>query len=329
MPKRVSVIVPVYNVKEYLCACIDSIIAQTYRELEIILVDDGSTDGSGEICDRYKEADDRIVVLHKVNGGLSSARNAGIKLSTGEYLCFIDSDDQIHPQFVEALLFACEKNSCPVAVCKICTSADWSKTADSEDTFVTVKLSEEVVDAYYGKDHIRIAVAWNKLYRRDIISEIRFPEGKIHEDEYTTVKYLYRAERIAWIDESLYCYTQRENSITSQPFSMKRLDVLGAYPERRKFFEEQGETKYVVREEYCYLSALLDFYFIIKKRLPEERKKTKELLTMYREALRMYDKNRWQMKRRLFYGVCLACPGIYSLIKRKRSGRKKTAIWRF
>ena len=315
MPKKVSVIVPVYNVKEYLRACVDSIIAQTYKDLEIILVDDGSTDGSGDICDLYAELDDRVIVRHKDNGGLSSARNAGIEISSGEYLAFVDSDDQVHPQFIETLYFVCEKKICPVAICKICTAAEWNAIASREELSVNVKTSKEVINAFYGKDHIRITVAWNKLYRRDIIGEIRFPEGKIHEDEYTTVKYLYRAGQIAWIDEGLYCYTQRENSITNQEFSMKRLDVLGAYPERRQFFSEQGDVKFVVREEYCYLSALLDFYSVIKKRLPAEKEKAKELIVMYQEAYHAYDKSRWQMKRRLFYAVCYACPGIYSRIK--------------
>lgn len=314
--KLVSVIVPVYNVKDYLRPCVDSIIGQTYQELEILLVDDGSTDGCGDLCDEYQQKDSRIQVIHKPHGEVSSARNAGLEICKGEYVSFVDSDDVLHPQFIECLYKACEAEQCAMAICRFRTDTNWDRPL-IEGAHTERKKAAEFVEHYYDRDHNQIIVVWNKLYRREVIGDIRFPEGKIHEDEYTTVKYVYRAQSIVFVDEVLYCYTKRPGSIVHQEFNLKRLDMLGAYLERREFYHENGETQWEIREEYFYLSALLDYYSKLKKYLPEEKEKQKELLELYREAYRNYEKSRWNGKRRLLYGVCRMCPEIYTKIKGK------------
>jgi len=314
----ISVIVPVYNVKDYLDECVRSLLAQSYRELEIILVDDGSTDGSGEMCDGYAASDSRVKVIHKENGGLSSARNAGIDVATGEYLSFVDSDDFIHPEFIGTLYQTCVANDCKTALCGICSE----ETADAtlpESVPVRVISSRELLDAFYGKHHNTITVAWNKLYHRSVLGEVRYPDGFVYEDEATTYAYLYQAGRIAWVELPLYHYRNRTGSITKRAFSLKRLDVLEAYRRRRAFYLVHGEAAYASREEYCYLSELLMFYDRIGKYLPEEKEKRKELLREYKKCHSEYDKRSWGWKRRVFYRISRVLPGLYGKIK--KSGR--------
>ncbi|MBR1470750.1 MAG: glycosyltransferase [Lachnospiraceae bacterium] len=312
---KVSVIVPVYNVKDYLEACINSICCQTYQNIEVILIDDGSTDGCGNICDRYAEQYENIQVIHKKNGGLAAARNSGLEVSTGEYVAFIDSDDQIHPRFVEEMLRLCEDNDCGMAICSYRSDAKWDENAVEKNKAEVLDYTE-LLDRFYTDDHIRITVAWNKLYRRSIIGDLRYVEGVDHEDEYTTAKFIYRAKRIAQTDAQLYCYTLRDGSIMQRPFSLKRLDGLGAYLERRKFFIEHGEDKYAIREEYCYMSAILNYHAKLKKFLPEEKAKQRELIKEYRQSWRRFDRKCWGWKRRVFYLLGYCWPSIYIKMKK-------------
>lgn len=325
----VSVIIPVYNVRDYIRECVDNVLAQTYTELEILLVDDGSTDDSGKICDEYAAMDDRVRVIHRKNGGLSAARNSGIKECHGEYVSFIDSDDAVSPMFIESLYDMCERSGCRIAIAGIKVAGGRDGTTMEElllasghpDRSSAVEYREytahQLLDRFYDNDrHHTITVAWNKLYKREVISDIRYPEGFVYEDEATTYAFLYNAERIAWTDEKLYFYRNRPGSITKDSFSLKRLDVLEAYRRRRQFYIDHGEKEYAVREEYCQLSAYLDFYHILWKKLPDEKKVRRELLDTYKDLYKKYDKASWSPKRRLLYGSCYLFPAVYGMIKK-------------
>lgn len=243
MEHLVSVIVPIYNVEQYLVRCIESILGQTYQNLEIILVDDGSPDGCGIICDSYAQKDNRIQVIHKANGGLSDARNAGLEVATGEYILLVDSDDWIHRQMVEVLLKAAVQNGCELSICNYQYAYENHEYQDEvfhtdelleKKQLVGKKQAQEIYFEYPDKRNEYI-VAWNKLYHKRLFEKIRYPKGKVHEDEYTTFKLLHEAEGICEIDVPLYYYFVREDSIMST-FKPNRFDIFDGYMEKIKYY---------------------------------------------------------------------------------------------
>ncbi|MBR3769372.1 MAG: glycosyltransferase [Lachnospiraceae bacterium] len=224
MNDLVSIVVPVYNVEDYLDNCIRSIIAQTYSNLEVILVDDGSTDKSGEICDKYANQDNRITVYHKENGGLSSARNYGIERIRGTYVSFIDSDDSVNRNYIAALMEGCGSNDISVCSNRRISETDvidWGEVYLSEKT--ELKPDEAIIRFF--NDNIFVS-AWGKMFPSAFFSDIRFPEGKIYEDYATIYKLYAKAKKIVYSEVQYYYYTIRTSSITGAPFSQRNLDML-------------------------------------------------------------------------------------------------------
>lgn len=254
--KKISVIVPVYKVEEYLERCVSSLCHQTYKNLEIILVDDGSPDNSGKMCDELAKKDARIKVIHKKNGGLSDARNEGIEKSTGEYIAFVDSDDWYDPNMLEILYNLCEKNQAEIAECSYRSIYKDSVLAETTCSgsvmkFTPVQAIESNLDWKYCKP-----VAWNKLYRRNIIGDIRYPVGKLHEDEFTTHLYYLAAKRIMYVDIALVNYERRNlNSITAN-FRPKNLEVCEAFLSKVNIISSKPELQCIAKkicENYCYI----------------------------------------------------------------------------
>ena len=211
----VSVIVPVYNTEKYLDKCIDSICKQTYSFLEIILVDDGSTDQCGVICDKNSMEDNRIIVIHKENGGLSSARNAGLDIATGRYISFVDADDTLNLQFIEVLLKLCQKYDCDIAQCDFLTVTNKSLKLplNPQQLLLFYSGKQALHEMCVGRDDIKYSVAWNKLYRRDLFDEIRYPLGMLHEDEFISYQLIWKAKKMVITNQYLYYYMQRSDSI--------------------------------------------------------------------------------------------------------------------
>lgn len=245
-----SVIVPVYNVEPYLRACVDSILAQTFRDFELILVDDGSTDGCPTICDSYAKLDGRVRVVHKENGGLSSARNAGMHVARGVLLSFIDSDDFIHPQMMEALTSPLLADSCvDVSMC-----AYLRCSVDAECDMGEMSLprpqtmdSVQALEAVYGNSVSNLTfVAWNKVYRRTLFERtgVVYPEGKLYEDGFTTYRLLYGADKAVIVDAQLYFYRVRPGSIVSgkKRVDERRMDELDADIEAWEFFRDKEQS---------------------------------------------------------------------------------------
>lgn len=231
---QISIIVPVYNVEPFLHRCVDSIIAQRFHDFEVILIDDGSQDDSGRICDVYAESDSRIQVIHQRNGGLSAARNAGIdcacKCSKSEWLAFVDSDDWLHPEYLEYLYRAATENHVQISVCDY---LETSTTLFAEGGPYQVESWEW--DKLLMNNNVCAIVAWNKLYAKNLFFGIRYPPGRIHEDEFTTYKLLHRAGTVSYLPLPLYYYFQNENSITGAKFSLRRLDAADALQERIQY----------------------------------------------------------------------------------------------
>lgn len=245
-----SVIVPIYNVAQYLRHCLDSLVAQTYANLELILVDDGSGDGSGEICDRYAAIDARIKVIHKNNGGVSSARNAGLAAATGEWIGWVDSDDWVEPDMFESMLFLALERDVDIAVCsRIEHYSDHRVFWGWEQT--TVLDTEEALRMLV-QDRIMRNYLWDKLFQRELFDGITFPTGKTFEDLMVVYRLIERAEYVACLPEAKYHYRQREDSITRKPTLEKKLALCSAFKKRldglgaeRPQFREQMEKDYV------------------------------------------------------------------------------------
>ena len=233
----ISIIVPIYGVEAYLCRCLDSLTAQTLPDWEAILIDDGSPDASGAICDRYAARDPRFRVIHRENGGLSAARNTGLAAARGEWLLFLDSDDWIHPRALELLLAAATQTGADMAMCDFTAAQGWSDPADLGEPAVSVMSGRDALLSLYRQGGGRFVVAWGKLWKRERLAELRFPEGRIHEDEATTYRLLYPLERFALVEAPLWVYYQGGGeSITRSAYSEKRLDVLTAVEEQIDFY---------------------------------------------------------------------------------------------
>ena len=223
---KVSVIVPIYKVEKYLKKCIDSIIAQTHSNLEIILVDDGSPDNCGKICDEYSKIDSRIIVLHKKNGGLSDARNFGIKKATGDFISFIDSDDFVAKDYVEYLLKITIESKADMGIILP------YKFKEGKEPII--KRRKEKIVIYNSYDALETMLyqkefdnaAWGKIYSRNIIKNIMFPVGKLYEDIGTTYKYILNSKKIVYSNQFKYFYLQRGDSIMGSPFSSREMDYV-------------------------------------------------------------------------------------------------------
>ena len=222
MQPLISVVVPVYKVEAYLDQCVKSILCQSYENLEILLVDDGSPDRCGEICDQYARQDPRVTVVHKENGGLSSARNAGIEKARGEYIAFVDSDDWIEPDAYRDMLSLAEKTGASM----VCAGRyDFSESTGIRETGLCprqqeVLTAEEMLKRLFVWNQCDSA-AWDKLYRRELFEGIRYPEGKHYEDIPTTYLVIEKAGQVAMLPEPIYNYRHREGSITVAPLSEK------------------------------------------------------------------------------------------------------------
>lgn len=267
MESLVSVVVPIYMVEEYLTQCVKSIQEQRYKNIEIILVDDGSSDKSGEMCDEFKIADDRIIVIHKHNGGLSSARNTGLKIAKGEYICFVDSDDVIDKDYIsDAIKIFKQNQNVDIVQCKNLKFYDTELTKLPKSTGKIAVLDNALANELLSQFNKSVTnLAWDKVYKKSLFDDIVYPEGKLHEDEYTTYKLIYKANSIALIDKYNYYYRQRENSIVSSKFNIKRLDALEAYEQKMDFYKRMSESVLYKNTVNTYVNLLIYYYFTIKK----------------------------------------------------------------
>lgn len=288
----ISVIVPVYKVEKYLKRCVDSILAQTYCDFELILVDDGSPDQCGAICENYAQMDNRIVVIHRENGGLSAARNAGIEWvftnSDSEYLTFIDSDDWIHPQYLELLFWSIQEQQVPVSVCGFERSEIFDITAMN---YIMDYRSERMDAETLLVDHMwNFNYAWGKLYSKKYFLEVRYPEGKNFEDIFTTYKVLFTGQEVALIDKALYFYFNNAEGITRSPWTPRELVVFEAMKEQLAFYRKNGYTRALEKEEYLYVNhfayqicRIRENKADLKKNMPYLRQLRKEMMKLVRQ----------------------------------------------
>ena len=244
----ISVIVPVYKVEKYIHRCVNSILAQSFPDFEIILVDDGSPDNCGAICDEYALQDSRIHVIHQENSGLSAARNAGLDWlhsnSDSEWVTFLDSDDWLHTQFLEILYESAHQCNCFVSA-----GNPYITSGHPLPALTTKDIRCMLANDYYCSDNYGgyQATAWGKLYHRSLFLNLRFPVSKLHEDEFTTYQAIYAAERIAVTDAALYAYYQNQTGIMRSTWNPRRLDALEALMEQIRYAQSRQNNRLLSR----------------------------------------------------------------------------------
>ena len=256
MSEVVSVVVPVYNVKVYLDECLSGIVNQSYSNIEIIVVDDGSTDGSGEMCDEWAAKDARIKVIHQINGGLSAARNTGIDASTGRYIFFVDSDDYVETDSVQSLYECAVRNNSDLTIGHgQWVSEDGTPLNREEDGSEERIVSKEEFWCEFCDNHDFI-VAWSKLYKRELFDTVKFPVGKINEDFGIARHVIEQTETIAYTTKKIYNYRIRQGSIVRSPFTEKNLYLIG---------ERLNLLKYILGKDFSAESK----YYVCRRQFPD------------------------------------------------------------
>ena len=273
MDKLISVVLPVYNVERYIVKCINSVLNQTYKNIEVILVDDGSSDRCPQICEKYAKKDNRVKVVHKRNGGLSDARNAGIKIANGEYITFIDSDDYVDEDYVEFLYNNIEKTNADIAIGAHRVLYDSGKIIEKATHENSILEPKQVLARILYDDGIDLS-AWGKLYKISLFDDIKFPKGRLFEDSATTYMLVDKAKKITVNSESKYNYIIRKNSISNAKFSPKKMDLIISTREMCEYVKEKYpdlEKAANRRLMYAYLSTLSQLAKC-KEKYPEEEK---------------------------------------------------------
>ena len=289
---EVSIIVPVYQVENYIRQCIDSILVQTFTDFELILVDDGSKDKSGQICDEYAVLDQRVKVIHKENGGLSDARNCGMDQAVGNYFMFVDSDDYIAPTMLEYLYKALMNKEADIAVCNFLHFFEEDRKRDFSTNIQSEVLSG--AEIFYSRKNERVygiwTVAWNKLYKRETLGNVRFRFGKYHEDEFWANDIYQLDIKIVTIPECLYYYRQRDNSIMGKKSAARNLDIIEALQERiyiylkKPEYADQAYKVLVFSLEYLEESKRLKTNEAEEKKFIQSENRTKDILKQLRKT---------------------------------------------
>ena len=305
--KLISVIIPIYKVENYLNRCVNSVVKQTYKNLEIILVDDGSPDNCPKLCDDWAKKDNRIRVIHKENGGLSDARNAGIDIATGRYICFVDSDDFIHSGYVEILFKNIEKEKADLAICSFEKVYGNAKVEESLDNKVTKVEGDDIFKALLTGNNVDFVVAWSKLYKKELFNNLRFDVGRLHEDEFIVHKILLKCKKVVYTSAKLYYYQQRQDSIMgAEEFTSRNLDAFYAIEQRYNYFKDTKWQQVAIEQ---LLGEIENLYYIAKKRGAD-----KQILKFLKQQFNFYFKQ--NKNKKLSQWLFKFCPKLYYFLKK-------------
>lgn len=289
MKPKISIIVPVYNVEPYLHQCIESILEQTITDYEVLLVDDGSMDRSGEICDEFALRDNRIKVIHKKNGGLSSARNEGIKKAIGDYIGFVDGDDHIDPEMYEKLYEVCIDSESDIGICVLGRETNGKIVKDTNENSHIKKMSNhEAMEQLFRGYLFRFSVC-NKLFKRSGFDNVWFPEGRIHEDLSTTYKLFANANQAIFVNYLGYIYVRREKSILTSTYNKKRLESFIGWDEIIPFIKKHyPQLEDEVFSSYVFWCIDNIYYILNQVKSSEDREK---YISTIQDYLKKYYKN--------------------------------------
>jgi glycosyltransferase involved in cell wall biosynthesis len=323
---KVSIIVPIYNVEKYLCKCLDSILNQTYKKLEIILVDDGSPDNCGKICDEYAKKDSRIKVVHKENGGLSSARNAGLEIATGDIIAFIDSDDWVYNKMIEKTVNVMLEENADI-VC-------FEFTSQIEDTNINNYECNNISKILNSEEAIRLLLegeikdyVWNKIFKKEVFENLLFPIGRNYEDMATTYLTFLKASKIVLIQDKLYFYYIRANSIVNvkdkNAILKGKYDAMLAYYERIENISKKFESLRDLSIKNFIERAIGFIEFIDLQNDEINNKYRKDTLFYIKEYYDEYEKSKYKkmiklIKLKIILNTNLKYSKLVNKIKRKK-----------
>lgn len=315
----ISVIVPVYNVENYLRKCLESIINQTYKNLEIILIDDGSTDNSGKICDEYAAKDNRIKLIHKPNGGISDARNAGLEIAKGEYIGFVDSDDYIAEDMYEFLYNFAVKNNLDVAMCGSKHVFNGKVIPDNEFKMAIFEKQDEMIKNLFSAIYGGGISVWNKLFKKSCIKDIKFEYGKTCEDAFYILNWIERANRFGRRGETKYFYVQREGSIThNKYYSPQILDLIEAYIKNLEIIKKKypGALKVAEYKLYWAYSNILWQIYSCKDYKDNKEKINKIIKFLHKNLFNLLKNDQVTFKHKIKYIAININPYIYFKIRK-------------
>ncbi len=284
---EISVIVPVYKVEKYLHRCVDSVLNQSYTDFELLLVDDGSPDNCGEICDEYAQKDSRIFVIHQKNGGLSAARNTGInwfyEQNRSDFITFVDSDDWLHPEYLRILMNGITESHAKISVCNYKRVTSEITHGNYNNTMYELTSPEDFLINHSWQYNY----AWGKLYHKSVFCDVRYPIGKIFEDTFTTYKVLHKCDKIAYTDLQLYYYFQNKQGISHSLWQPAELVIFDAMQEQLKFYKEKGLQQAYAKEFELFVHH--HAYQIVRiKENKNDLKKNKATLKEIKKTLRKY-----------------------------------------
>lgn len=313
MIPKISIIVPIYNVEKYIDRCINSILSQTLKEIEIILIDDGSPDKCGEICDNYAKIDNRIKVIHTSNGGVSKARNIGIDNASGEYITFVDPDDYIDKNMYEILYKAVKENNSEIAISSFSYIIDGKeKVEDISNNILNFNRSEAINNYFNNIYPFNYSFLWNKIFKRDLFNEIRLNINiLVQEDTEIMIKLYNKSSLITYIGQPLYFYELREESATSNKISKGKITTEQAFLEIYRYTKEnlpQFKSKALLKYISYYFNIIIEIIKNYDNYENEYNKLIKKLKAIYREVI--YDKN-ISIKYKIHSSFLLISPKLY------------------
>lgn len=308
----ISVLVPAYQAEKHIEKCLSSIVSQSWTDLEIIVVDDGSKDRTGEIADDFASRDERVRVIHKENAGVAAARNTLLDASNGEYILQVDADDYISPKAVETLYKTMMDTRADLCVCTMTTGGcpDYDFPEKDHRKIETLEGREKFHRLFDDRKFDSI-VPWEKLYKRELFDGLRYPDGKIHEDEYLAHHILDRAKRVTYTDDVLFYYTVEKKSITKSSFSLKRLDCVPALLDRISFFEKYGDAGLLRLVYIDFLKRFQYYYYGVSYHFPEKTELRQKLFdqyaTVYRKA---HKKHMLSQVQKVLFGLFIISPWL-------------------
>ncbi len=327
--EKISVIVPVYNVEKYLDRCVQSLFNQTYENIEIVLINDGSTDRSGEICDRYAQEDSRVKVLHQEYNGVADARNKGVAMATGEYVIFLDGDDEADREYVGKLYKTLIENDLDIAQCCLLRIRN-GQPINKLDVNNGVRIFNgiEMQMKTFDRDRYFCNVVCGKLFKKGLFEGLSFPYGRINEDESMIYRLTFKSKRVGIIDDYLYYYHYNGDSITEKKYNIHRLDAFYMLEEKFVFYKEQGLEDFANKTANEYFSQMSIVFCHKKEEIADDynaiKKKAKEIYKKDRKAV--LNKAKLRIDRRAFCLLSYFSIGfvkLYGLILKWHNTKRK------
>lgn len=322
MLAEISIIIPVYNTEMYLRDCLDSILAQKFKDFDVVLIDDGSTDSSGMICDEYADLDDRITVIHQENKGQAIARNIGLdwvfKNSKSNWICFVDSDDRLHQQALEIMYNIIRESENTIISCRFSREI---KCLDAVYSLQKIPVELESPEEYYCDFKAKRrteTVIWAKLFKRSLFKTLRFPEVRAHEDAFVTYKMLFSQQKILCVEVALYYHSSNPNGIIRSAWTPRHLVVFDAISERIDFFDKYGFLCAKEKAIITYGDTLSQYIenVTVRKKYPREKKMMQKML---KEHIGKYGKNiSNKTRRRWIYALLIGNRRLEKLFKSPR-----------